>query len=52
MNFYSCLSDTKSENGPSIFDDIPEDDTPDVMFEMSDTPHLPTYNLQLAGNDG
>ncbi|XP_072035277.1 BCL-6 corepressor-like [Amphiura filiformis] len=53
--------DCKSDNdGVGVFGEIHNDDSPseestlddDIMFEFCETPHLQTYNLQLARDNG
>ena len=60
FNFHH--TDCKSEiEGVGLLGDIPKDESleqdvdntdDDIMFEMSETPHLQTYNLQLARDNG
>ncbi|XP_022248348.1 uncharacterized protein LOC106464843 isoform X2 [Limulus polyphemus] len=52
----SCCLDTE-ETGYDVWEGLPLDseneseENDDFLFEVSDTPHLPTFRLQLPGNN-
>lgn len=48
-------TDTNDATVPDVFNDIPDvdgNDDDDMMFELSDMPHIPTYYLELQSDNG
>ena len=49
---FLLILDESLDHTSGIFEGVPKSETiPDGEFELSDRPHLPTYNLPVMVND-